>query len=450
MSKKKNSAISRRTVIKGGSALAATAAFGYAPAILAKAKPHAGTTISVNTWSAPYCKWLEDYLPEFEELTGIKVRYESAGFPVYNQRMDLELSTEGSGYDVANITFIYVGRWLGAGWFHPLDEYLNDPNKTPSDWGVDDFMPGPASILKQGNTTYGLPWICDIYMAAAPRFDILQDAGFDMPKNFEEIRNMAKKVHNKEEGVAAMVMENHHGWTFQPYLQGFGGNSFVGGDPYDFMPALDSKEAIEAAEYYSDLIKTVAPNGVLSYNYDQTLQACLQGKAAYITFNQAWLVQLAAKNSKVAEKVAYSLCPSGPAGWTPGAATHGWGIPKFSKKKDAAWEFIKWSTSKEMFQRMLVEKGYGSVTRNSVINTQTFKDKFMINGYDVADMFVKTAATLTDGHMEYRTKHVYPQIDKQLNIAIERCGSGQMSAKEAMTKAQAASVKELKRMGIKL
>ena len=71
---------------------------------------------------------------------------------------------------------------MGANWFHPLDEFLNDPNKTPSDWGPDDFMGGPASLLKVGSTTYGLPWICDIYMAAAPRYDIMQEAGFGMPK----------------------------------------------------------------------------------------------------------------------------------------------------------------------------------------------------------------------------------------------------------------------------
>ncbi|MCP5155554.1 MAG: extracellular solute-binding protein [Ectothiorhodospiraceae bacterium] len=442
--------VGRRNLLKAGAALTTAAMFGHAPAVLAKKKPFEGTSIAVNTWSAPYCQWLKDYLPEFEEQTGIKVRYEAAGFPVYNQRMDLELSTGGSGYDVANITFIYVGRWLGAEWFHPLDEFLADPDKTPPDWGADDFMPGPAGILKTGGHTYGLPWICDIYMAAAPRFDLVQDAGLGMPKTLDDIKALCKAVHNREPGVAAMVTENHHGWTFQPYLQSFGGNSFVGGNPYDFTPALDTKEAIEAAEYYADIIRNYCPDGVLSYNYDQTLNACMQGKVAYITFNQAWLVQLAAQNSKVAEKVAYSLFPTGRAGWKPGVATHGWGIPKFSKKKEAAWEFIKWSMSKDMFRRMLLEKGYGSVTRNSVIETPDFRKKFMINDYDVGDMYVKTADSLTDGHMEYRTKHVYPQIDKQLNIAIERCGSGEMTAKEAMQKAQAAAVKELKRMGIKL
>ena len=85
-----------------------------------------------------------------------------------------------------------------------------------------------------------------------------------------------------------------------------------------------------------------------------------------------------------------------------------------------------------------------------MINTQNFKDKFTLNGYDVSDMFVKTAESLLDGHMEYRTKHVYPLINKQINIAISRVGSGEMSAKEAMQKAQKEAVKQLKRMGMKI
>jgi multiple sugar transport system substrate-binding protein len=89
------------------------------PAQSGRAKPFAGTTLNVAAWSGPYPKFLADYLPEFEEQTGIKVSYETPAFPVYNQRADLELSTNGSAYDVLNLTFIYSSRWIGAGWFTP-------------------------------------------------------------------------------------------------------------------------------------------------------------------------------------------------------------------------------------------------------------------------------------------------------------------------------------------
>ena len=64
-------------------------------------------------FSMPFHQYLKDYFPEFEAATGIKVEFDVQAFPVYNQRMDLELSTGGSAYDVAVLTFVYQGRWIG-------------------------------------------------------------------------------------------------------------------------------------------------------------------------------------------------------------------------------------------------------------------------------------------------------------------------------------------------
>ncbi|HEV8308380.1 MAG TPA: extracellular solute-binding protein [Methylomirabilota bacterium] len=445
--------VTRRSIL--GTGLAAigagiAAAPRRAPAQAGRGKPFAGTTLNVSAWSGPYPKWLGDYVPEFEEKTGIKVNYETPAFPVYNQRADLELSTKGSAYDVLNLTFIYSSRWIGAGWFTPLNEFLSDPNKTAPDWEPGDFLAGAVAPLKdpKGNV-YAFPWIADAYMAAAARYDLVEKAGLRMPETFDDIVKLLKAVHDKE-GVKGFVNENHHGWTWIPYLQGFGGNVFRN-PPEDLMPTLDTPEAVAAAEFYANLLRAYGPDGILSYTYDQALNSLQQGRANYITFNQAWLVQLGdPKKSKVAGTVNYSLMPAGPKGRFPGIASHGFGIPVGSKKKDAAWEFVKWSLSKDMMRRMLTEKGYGSITRRSIIAGPEFKQKMTINGRDVADLYLKTIDLAARGYMKYRTVHVYPQVDKQIDKAIELITSGQMSAREAMQKAQANSVADLKKAGVKL
>ena len=117
----------RRQLLRAG--VAATGSLllpGRAPA-QGGAKPLSGTTLNIACWSSPYAKLLTDYVPQFEEATGAKVNYETPSFPIYNQRIDVELSTGGSSYDVLNVTFIYIGRWIGAGWFVPLDPYLEGP-----------------------------------------------------------------------------------------------------------------------------------------------------------------------------------------------------------------------------------------------------------------------------------------------------------------------------------
>lgn len=436
--------------------LGSTAALGGATLLLpgkapvyAQAKPLSGKTLNVSCWSAPYPKWLADYVPEFEEATGAKVNYDTPAFPVYNQRIDLELSTKGSAYDVLNITFIYCSRWIGAGWFHPIEEYMKDPALTPADWLPNDFLAGASAPMKDSTgTLYGIPWIADIFMAGCARWDIFQEAGQKMPDTFDDVITVCKAI-NKKGGLPAYIAEKHYGWTFIPWMMGFGGTIFRD-PPNDLMPVLDTPEAIEAADFYANLLVNYGPDGILAYTYDQVVATLKAGRANYSTNNQAFLVQMAAEDSKVAKTCNFSLMPAGPKGRFPGVASHGWGIPVGSQNKEAAWEFIKWAMSPELVRRMVVEKGYGSITRQSIIDSPEFKNKLTINNVDVAKLYLETIDLAASGYMKYRTVHVYPQVDKQIDIAIEAIGSKQMSAAEAMKRAQEGSIADLKRAGIQL
>ena len=440
----------RRQLLQAAAATAAIAATGVrAPAVLAQAKPFAGTTLNVSCWSAPYPKFLADYLPEFTDATGIKVNYDTPGFPVYNQRIDLELSTKGSAYDVLNITFIYTSRWIGAGWFTPLDPYINDPAKTPVDFDFADFEPGAVAPLKdRKGANYGVPWLTDVLMAGASRFDLFKAEGLGMPDTFEEM-DKAMTALNKKDGVPSFLTDNHWGWTFIPYLQGFGGNVFRN-PPDDLMPTLDTPEAAAAAEFFSRIVRANGPEGAIGYNYDQAVEALKQGKANYSTNNHVFLTLLGARDSKVASTCNFSLIPKGPKGRFPGIATHGWGIPVGSRNKDAAWHFITWAMSKKLLLRMAVEKQLGSIMRRSVIASPEYKKQMVVNGVDTGQLFLDTLKHADQGHMKYRTVHVYPQVNAQINQAIGRIASGQMGARESMAQAQANSIQDLKRSGVRL
>jgi multiple sugar transport system substrate-binding protein len=421
---------------------------GMAPA-QGGAKPLSGTTLNIACWSAPYAKLVADYIPEFETATGAKVNYETPSFPIYNQRIDVELSTRGSAYDVLNVTFIYVGRWIGAEWFTPLDDFFKDPKKTPADWDVADFLPGAANAFKdkQGRL-YAIPWTADIYMSGASRYDLFAKVGKKMPDNFDALLDTMKAVH-KQEGVPAFLPENHYGWSFIPFLQGFGGNVFRN-PPDDLMPVLDSPESIAGAEYFSNLLRDFGPDGAISYTYDQVVATLKAGRANYSPNGQIFLLQMGATDSKVAQTCNFSMCPEGPKGRFPGVASHGWGIPTGSKNKDAAWQFITWAMSKPVIKKMVTERGYSSITRRSLIESPEFKGKLLVNGHDISKIYLDTIEMGARGYMNYRTVHVYPQVDKQIDIAIQNIVSKQLSAKEAMLQAQQNSLNELKRAGVKL
>lgn len=445
----KQAEVTRRGVL-GATAGAGTLMMlpGKAPAQGGK-RPFEGVTLNVSCWSAAYPKYLAEYIPEFEKATGAKVRYETPSFPIYNQRMDLELSTGSSAYDVVNVTFIFIGRWIGAGWVLPLDEFIKDPTTTPADWDAADLLPGVLNAFKdQAGRVCGIPWIADIYMAGASRYDLIKQAGLTMPDNFEQLEALMKAVNGKG-GIPGFLCENHYGWTFPAYLQGFGASIFRD-PPHDVMPMLDSAEAVEAADYFGHMLRDYGPDGALSYVYDQVLSTLKQGRANYSTNNEMFLVQMGGKDSKVSSTCAFSMMPAGPKGRFPQLATHGWGIPSGSKNKAAAWEFIKWSMSKDMIGRMFTEKGYSSVTRRSVIEAPAYKKNLLLNGQDVAQMYLDSIERGGQGYMAYRTVPVYPQVDRELDAAIQSVVSRQKTAKQAMRAAQTNAIEQIKRAGVKL
>ena len=430
----------------GGSALAATGL--GAPGVLAQAKPYQGTTLNVACWSSTYPKLLGDYLPEFTERTGIKVNYDTPGFPVYNQRADLELSTKGSAFDVLNITFIFTSRWIGAGWFTPLDEFINNPAKTPADWDFADFIPGAVQPMRdRKGAVYGIPWVTDAFISGASRFDLFKAAGLGLPDTFEEMERSLATVHKKD-NVPAFLTENHWGWTFIPFIHGFGGNVFRN-PPDDLMPALDTPEVAEAAEFFARIVNAYGPEGASGYTYDQANEALRAGRANYSVNNQVFLALLAGEGSKVTNTSAFGLFPKGPKGRFPGIASHAWGIPTGSKNKDAGWEFIKWAMSKDVLNRMTRQHGLGSVTRRSVLEAPAYREKMVVNGYDLGKIFLDTLAFADQGHMKYRTVHVYPQANAQINQAMGRVVSGQMKAKESFALAQTNTIADLRRAGVR-
>jgi hypothetical protein len=127
-----------------------------APAVLGRASSkYAGTTIRGAAFSLPFHEYLRGYFPEFEDQTGIKVAFDIQAFPIYNQRMDLELSTRGSTYDVVIVTFIYQNRWIGAGWVSDLDEFTSDANATP----VIGTRPISSPVCRSRCATQG-PYLC--------------------------------------------------------------------------------------------------------------------------------------------------------------------------------------------------------------------------------------------------------------------------------------------------
>ena len=140
--------LSRRHFMAGAGGAVLTAGLPM-PAVLAQAKEFDGVTLNGAAFQHGFMVAIKEILPEFKTLTGITVNLDLQAFPVYNQRMDLELSTEGSSYDFCNITYPFSGRWVGSGWLSSLDDLIHDANATPADFDPSDFISGAQNSVRR-------------------------------------------------------------------------------------------------------------------------------------------------------------------------------------------------------------------------------------------------------------------------------------------------------------
>ena len=449
----KKKLMNRRTFLKESSAalgLAATAplvgSLGF------PSRSHAAETVKVFMFGHTYPRGFKKYFSEFEKKTGMAVEIETPSFPIYNQRADLELAGATGAYDVMTMTFIYTGKWMGAGWSTKLNAFLEDPKLTSkADFDPDDFLAGAVAPLKIGDTVYAIPFVAESTLMVY-RTDILEKFGYSKPPDtFDELMEMAAKINTKE--CAAYVgrgQPHSFHWVFPNFLHAYGGDFFAD-PPKDMTPILDSEEAIKAAEVFVKLHRDYAVPGVVNFMEDDSRLAMQQGRGAMWIDALAWVGTAGdKKNSRVADRVAYALPPKGPKGRFPQSAVHGLQIPASAKRKEISWEFIKWAISKEMMSRISNEFAYPAVTRASVVDSPAYKEKYNWGGSDIGALHKQVLELAGTGYMTYRTVPVFPPVGDRLGIALIEACTNQKSVRKAMQDCNRDVAGILKKAGYKI
>ena len=440
------SGISRRKLLGVGAATLGAATFPL-PAI-AQTKPFAGVTLHGAAFQHRFFTLLANYIPEFEAQTGMKVDIQLSAFPIYNQQANLELSSGGSAFDFVNITFILAARWVAAGLLVNLDEFTSDPNLTPADWNPTDFVAGAQVPYRDAKgATFGYSWEGGAMLMGLSRMDLMEKKGLKIPKTFAELQQVCAEI-NGTDNVSGFVSFQLHNWCLPPYIQGFGGN-ILRNPPTDIMPTLNSPEAIQALEYYANLLN-YAPRGVLTYTEDQARQSLITGRSNIFIHTSSWVTPiLLSDESKVKDTSRIVRMPAGPVHDFPASNSQGLGIPKNAKNKKAAWEFIKWAVSPEISMRLVKEHGHLSICRRSLIESEAYRKLNTVNGHDLGALYLEVLELPAKGenYMAYRTVKEFPIVGDVINKAVEQGVTGQLSARDAMNAAQEQAIANLRRSG---
>ncbi len=263
--------------------------------------------------------------------------------------------------------------------------------------------------------------------------------GFKPPKTFDEWKKIAATFTKNEKypGLYGLAMNNQQGspvgQAWFEYIWNFGGKPFKScypgsKDPYaDVAPMIDSPEGVAVTNLFKEVLQ-YEPEGSLSMAWDERAQAFASGKVSMIS---EWSVRtpifLDPNRSSIADKFATAVVPS-KEGVKPVPPVGGWamGISKYSKQKDAAWDYIKWFTSADIHKKF-VDAG-GPPSRYSA-----FKDAALVAKYPWFKTIEESAA-MAYADCRPRIPESF-EIISTVGINVSRALSGEMAPDAAMKKA---------------
>lgn len=350
-------------------------------------KSYKGVVLRVIGCNHPWMESLMPLVSEFEEQTGIKVELENYGEDQLNQKLITEFVAGSSDIDVFMQRPLQEARVMQQnGWYVDLNEFT----KTDTEYDFADFAGGAVGTEIVNGVLTGIPIVTEQEVLYY-RKDLFKKANLEIPTTLEEMMEAAKVLTNPNEKIYGFVARGQRSplvTQFSSFLYSFGGDFF---NFETGTATIDTPEALKAIDFYGTMLREYGPPGVLNMSWPQAVAVFAQGKAAMYTDASSIFPNLLDPNkSEVADNTGVAVFPSGPAGSKMYNVT-AWGLSMYSgtKNKEAAWEFVRWATGKEISLRIQGEGGVPGARKSVWANPEGSK-KFPAD-------WVKAVAASADG-----------------------------------------------------
>jgi multiple sugar transport system substrate-binding protein len=403
----------------------------------------AGESITVAVIPASYFDNLGTLVPQFEALTGIKVRIEKVPPGQIRQKAMLDLSSKTRTYATHAADPMYYPLYVANKWVDPLDTYLKDPKLTDPTWfDYDDIIKAWRDADSVDGKPYGIPYDGEVTVQVY-RKDLYDAKGLKPAQTFDELLANAKAVHDPDNRVYGLALRGFAGagqnmYIYPSIFRGFGGEWMSGS-----TVKVDSPEAVRALQWYVDALSNYAPPAVRNWNWPDIADAFSQGTiACYIDAHSSAAVLNNPDKSRVIGKIGFARWPKGPSGKRV-TSIWNWGFPinaaLSDKAKRATWLFITWAASAET-QARTSWKFDGPAKRSGINRVSLWKSPEFGNAMKGAgDNFVQAAleSLEQDTDVEWRPRvPQWPAIGETMATAIQAALVGQKDPKSALAEAQ--------------
>ena len=403
-----------------------------------------GEAISVAVIPASYFENLISLIPQFEALTGIKVRMEKVPPGQIRQKALLDLSSKTATFATHAADPMYYPLYVANKWVDPLDTYLNDPTLTDKAWfNYDDIIKAWREADSVGGKPYGIPFDGEVTVQVY-RKDLYAAKGLKPAETYDQLLSNAKALTDPANRTYGLALRGFSGagqnmYVYPSILRGFGGSWFNG----DKL-VVNSPEAVKALTWYVDALTQYAPPAVRNWNWPDIADAFSQGTVAtYLDAHSSAAVINNPEKSKVVGKIAYARWPAGPSGKRV-TSIWNWGFPinaaLSARAKKATWLFITWATSAET-QIRTSWKFAGPAKRSGLNRLSLWRDPAFAQAMSGAgDNFIPAALQSLELDTDVQWRPLVPQwpaIGEAMATSIQAALVGQKKPKEALDEAQA-------------
>jgi ABC-type glycerol-3-phosphate transport system substrate-binding protein len=403
----------------------------------------AGESITVAVIPASYFENLIGLQPQFEALTGIKLRFEKVPPGQIRQKALLDLTSKTATYATHAADPMYYPLYVANKWVEPLDRFLADPKLPDAAWfDFNDISKAWRDSASIDGKPYGVPFDGEVTVQVY-RKDLYAQKGLKPATTYDELLANAKALTDPANRMYGLAMRGFAGagqnmYIYPSILRGFGGGWFEGKNL-----VVNSPIAVRALEWYVEALNRYAPPAVRNWNWPDIADAFSQGTlGCYLDAHSSAAVLNDPAKSKVIGKIGFARWPRGPAGKGV-TSIWNWSFPINAaltpRAKTATWLFISWAASTET-QIRTSWKFAGAAKRSGVNRTSVWQSPdFARSMESMGDQFIRTAmdSLAQDTDVEWRPRvPQWPAIGETMATGIQAALVGQKTAKAALDEAQ--------------
>jgi len=410
---------------------------GLCPGIEA-ARADQPTTIVFLTWKPNQPEGWERLIHRFHnEHPGIRVKRQVGphSSTEYHAIVTQRLRNRDTSVDIFLMDVIWPPEFAAAGWAMDLTSRFPVQEQKK-------FLDGPIRANTVQGRIYGVP----CYIGAGLfyyRKDLLEKYGFKPPQTWEEMITQGQRVLKGEGGPGIAVYSGQ----FKQYeglvcdmMEFIWSNGGAAVDSRTGQVSLDKPAAMQAVSFVRDrIIGKAAPLGVLNYEEPESLDLFIQGKAVFLrNWPYAWSLANDPETSRVAGRIGVERLPCFP-GHDSASTLGGWqfGINRYSRHPEAAWQFIRFMTSAESQEILALESGLAP-TRRSVYDVPLIQEK---------TPHLKAFLPAFKKARPRPLSPVYPMISQELQRFFSRAISDKGAHLPAMARAASSRIERLLKLG---